>query len=163
MIYGVRCAFGELCVAVVNVHKSESEIGKVFGGIMLLRKELEAMALPFRSVTPPNATDEAKQDGVGAFVDNEKAKKKLTKSKSAPKFEDVVLRRDENREKLFMRPGVIDEEPDSMDSIISDPSSFPITIVPSSTSGGGGGGASSGLLIRNSTAQSLSRISTSSK
>lgn len=75
--------------------------------------------------------------------------------------DDVVMRRDKKREKLFMRPGVIDEEPDSMDSIISDPSSFPITIVPPVTTGG------TGLLIRNTTTHSsfgrLSRISTNSK
>lgn len=125
---------------------------------MLLRKELEAMALPFRSTTPPNTTDDAKYgDTTGHSVDNEKVKKKLPKTKSLSMSDDVVLRRNETKEKLFMRPGIIDEEPDSMDSIITDPSSFPITVVPSSTTGG------SGVLIRNSTAQSLSRISTSSK
>lgn len=128
---------------------------------MLLRKELEAMALPFRSTTPPNATDEAKRGDRGHSIDNEKVKKNVTKTKSLSKCDDVVLRRNESKGKLFMRPGIIDEEPDSVDSIISDPSSFPITIVPSTTSGGAGIGG--GLLIRNSTAQSLSRISTSSK
>lgn len=135
---------------------------------MLLRKELEAMSMPFRSTTPPNATDETKHgerggsDGTGGHtIEIEKVKKKSIKSKLLSKSDDVVLRRDENKEKLFMRPGIIDEEPNSMDSIISDPSSFPITIVPSSTAGGSGVG--SALLLRNSTAQSLSRISTSSK
>lgn len=72
----------------------------------------------------------------------------------------MVLRHNENKDKLFLRPGVIDEEPESMDSIISDPTSFPITVVPPVTAGG------TGLLIRNTTQQSfsrLSRISTSSK
>lgn len=128
---------------------------------MLLRKELEAMALPFRSSTPPNATDESKHGERGHSIDNEKVKKKSTRTKSLSNSDDVVLRRDENKGKLFMRPGIIDEEPDSMDSIIGDPSSFPITIVPSNITGGSGIGG--GLLIRNSTAQSLSRISTSSK
>lgn len=58
-----------------------------------------------------------------------------------------------------MRPGIIDEEPDSMDTIISNPSSFPITVE--LKSGG------TGVLIRNSTQSSLfgrsSRISTNSK
>lgn len=74
--------------------------------------------------------------------------------------EEVLLRHDEKREKIFMRPGVIDEEPDSMDTIISNPSSFPITVVPPTTAGG------AGVLIRNSTQTSfgrLSRISTNSK
>lgn len=128
---------------------------------MLLRKELEAMAMPFRSTTPLNATDEAKHGETGHVIDNEKVKKKLTNPKSLPKSDDVVLRRDENKGKLFMRPGIIDEEPDSMDSIINDPSSFPITIVPSTVAGSSGIGG--GLLMRSSTAQSLSRISTSSK
>lgn len=44
--------------------------------------------------------------------------------------------------KIFMRPGVIDEEPDSIDSVISNnPSLLPLTIVPtlvrSSTCGSG--------------------------
>lgn len=60
-----------------------------------------------------------------------------------------------------MRPGIIDEEPDSMDTIISNPSSFPITVLPPQTVGG------AGVLIRNSTQSSLfgrsSRISTNSK
>lgn len=74
--------------------------------------------------------------------------------------EGILLRHDEKREKLFMRPGVIEEEPESMDSIISNPSSFPITVVPPVTAGG------AGVLIRNSTQSSLgrlSRISTNSK
>lgn len=73
---------------------------------------------------------------------------------------EVSLRHNENKEKLFAHPGVIDEEPDSMDDIISDPSSFPITVVPPVTAGG------TGLLIRNTTQTSfsrISRISTSSK
>ena len=74
--------------------------------------------------------------------------------------EEVILRHDEKKEKLFMRPGIIDEEPDSMDTIISNPSSFPITVLPPATAGG------AGVLIRNSTQSSfgrLSRISTNSK
>lgn len=82
------------------------------------------------------------------------------KTVSSPTSEPVILRHDEKKEKLFMRPGVIEEEPDSMDSIISDPSSFPITVEISSAAGG------AGVLIRNSTQTSfgrLSRISTNSK
>lgn len=69
--------------------------------------------------------------------------------------EEVHLRRDENNEQP-----TIYEDRDTMGSIISDPSSFPITVVPPKTAGG------AGLLIRNSTQTSfsrLSRISTSSK
>lgn len=84
----------------------------------------------------------------------------FTKKSFSPTTPDEApLRRDENNEKLFARPGIY-EEPDSMDSIISDPSSFPITVVPPTTAGG------TGLLIRNSTQSSfsrLSRISTTSK
>lgn len=47
---------------------------------------------------------------------------------------------------IFMRPGTIDEEPDSVDSIISNPASFPITVVPSS-------------LVRSSTQQSFGKFS----
>lgn len=84
----------------------------------------------------------------------------FTKKSVSPTAEEVPLRRDEkNNDKLFTRPGIY-EEPDSVDSIISDPSSFPITVVPPTTPGG------TGLLIRNSTQSSfsrLSRISTASK
>ena len=82
-------------------------------------------------------------------------KKHVPKSPS----EEVHLRYDEKRDAYRKRSGIA-EEPDSMDSIISDPASFPITVVPPSTAGG------TGLLIRNSTQLSfsrLSRISTSSK
>lgn len=47
---------------------------------------------------------------------------------------------------IFMRPGTIDEEPDSVDSIISNPASFPITVVPSS-------------LVRSATQQSFGKYS----
>lgn len=50
----------------------------------------------------------------------------------------------EKHERLFMRPGsTIEEEPDSVDSIISNTASFPITIVPAA-------------LFRSSTQASLS-------
>lgn len=92
-------------------------------------------------------------------TDSEKAKN--ANAKTNAKIDDVQLRRDHQRDIFRVRPGVIDEEPDSMDSIMSDPSSFPITIVPSPTSPG------SGFLIRNSTTQSslsrLSKFSTTSK
>lgn len=40
--------------------------------------------------------------------------------------------KDEEPKRLFLRPGTIEEEePDSVDSIISNPASFPITIIPS--------------------------------
>lgn len=48
--------------------------------------------------------------------------------------------------RIFMRPGTIEEEPDSVDSIISNPASFPITVVPSS-------------LARSATQQSFGRYS----
>lgn len=83
----------------------------------------------------------------------------FTKKSVSPISEGVPLRRDENNEKPFQRQQMF-EEPDSMDSIISDPTSFPITVVPPASPGG------AGLLIRNSTQTSfsrLSRISTSSK
>lgn len=82
------------------------------------------------------------------------------KQNRTTRTDEVLLRHDEKREKLFMRPGVIDEEPDSIDSIISNPSSFPITVVPPTSSGG------AGILIRNSTQSSfgrISRISTNSR
>lgn len=80
-------------------------------------------------------------------------------SKSSPS-EEVQLRSDEKRDAYQKKRSGIAEDPESMDSIISDPTSFPITVVPPSTAGG------TGLLIRNSTQTSfgrLSRISTSSK
>lgn len=73
--------------------------------------------------------------------------------------EEIHLRLDDKKDTRRTHSGIV-EEPDSMDSIISDPASFPITVVPPSTAGG------AGLLIRNSTQTSfsrLSRISTSSK
>lgn len=73
--------------------------------------------------------------------------------------ETVQLRCDAKRD-MYRTHSAIAEEPDSVDSIIGDPASFPITIVPPSTAGG------TGLLIRNSTQTSfgrLSRISTTSK
>lgn len=87
---------------------------------------------------------------------SEFTKKHVSKSPS----EEVHLRYDEKRDAYQKKRSGIVEEPDSMDSIISDPASFPITVVPPSTAGG------TGLLIRNSTQTSfsrLSRISTSSK
>lgn len=85
---------------------------------------------------------------------------KFSKRNLPSPSEEVILRHDEKKEKLFMRPGTIDEEPDSMDTIISDPSSFPIIAIPPVTPSG------PGVLIRNSTQSSfgrLSRISTNSK
>lgn len=146
---------------------------------MLLRKELEALALPYKDLpadvgstpdTPPilsieptpttatRTTSTPSITGSSLSIDDEKSSRKTSKIKKSHKNDDTI-KRNEHKEKLFMRPGVIDEEPDSMDSIISDPSSFPITVVPSTFGGG--------VLIRNSTAQSsfsrMSRISTSSK
>lgn len=153
---------------------------------MILRKELEAMAMPYPTdYVHPTHSDDSNHPST-SIESSIQTKTTTTIHKSMPNSrsrsnsmqairslfksmmsiqnsstDEVVLRRNEKREKLFMRPGIIEEEPDSMDSIISDPSSFPITIVPPVTSGG------AGLLIRNSTAHSsigrLSRISTNSK
>lgn len=118
---------------------------------MLLRRELEAISMPFKT------SSDSESDYRNGHVFNEKKKKKKT-----TKIRDQIdeINGSEQRERLFLRPGVIDEEPDSMDSIISDPSVFPITIVPTPTSGGG-------VLIRSTTAQSsvsrLSRLSSSSR
>lgn len=54
---------------------------------------------------------------------------KTTKSEQPPS--DSSDSRDEVRERVFLRPGTIEEEPDSVDSMISNPASFPITIIPS--------------------------------
>lgn len=86
----------------------------------------------------------------------------VTTKKSPTSFSDeVIMHRNETKDKMLLRQSAIDEEPDSMESVISDPSSFPITIVPPATTGG------AGLLIRNSTQHSsfsrLSRISSTSK
>lgn len=122
---------------------------------MILRKELEAMAAPFRDIPKNEFTSDGERNP------RRSESEKTNKRPSSLKSDEVLLRRDHQKEINFMRPGTVEEEPDSMDSIISDPSSFPITIVPSPSSTGGG------LLIRNSTIQSsiskLSRISTSSK
>lgn len=123
---------------------------------MLLRKELEAMAAPFKSTAPKEASEPL------AAAADDKGRAEGDKAKQASgRGDEVLLRRDRGRDVLHIRQHIIDEEPDSMDSIISDPSSFPITIVPSPTTPG------SGLLIRNSTTQSsfsrLSKLSTSSK
>lgn len=143
---------------------------------MLLRKELQALALPVTETTSNSTTSTSTTSSAATSLgskipsassltgsDSLKFVKTFLTSAKKPKTpsdDEVTIRRDENKEKLFMRPGIIEEEPDSMDSIISDPTSFPITIVPSTTGG-------TGILIRNSTAQSsfsrLSRISTTSK
>lgn len=121
---------------------------------MQLRRELSAISMPFR-ISSDSESDN--RTSITSTKDEKKKKKKTTKIKESPE----EMCRDEQRERLFMRPGVIDEEPDSMDSIISNPSAFPITIVPSPTAGG------CGMLIRSTTAQSsvsrLSRLSSSSK
>lgn len=124
---------------------------------MLLRKELEAMAAPFKSAALKEASEP-----LASAADDDKSRTAGDKAKPANgKSDEVLLRRDYGRDVLHIRQNIIDEEPDSMDSIISDPSSYPITIVPSPTIPG------SGLLIRNSTTQSsfsrLSKLSTSSK
>lgn len=119
---------------------------------MLLRRELEAISMPFKC-----SSDSESDNRYGSSSNDKKKKPKKT-----AKIKDKVDHIDGNdaNERLFFRPGVIDEEPDSMDSIISDPSVFPITIFPAQTTGGA-------VLIRSSTAQSnfsrLSRVSSSSK
>lgn len=55
--------------------------------------------------------------------------------------------KNENNERVFMRPGTIEEEPDSMDSIISNVSAFPITVIPANN------------MVRSSTQVSFSRFS----
>lgn len=49
---------------------------------------------------------------------------------SKTKTEDGAASVPPQNERIFFRPGVIEEEPDSMDSIISNPSSYPITVIP---------------------------------
>lgn len=49
---------------------------------------------------------------------------------SKTKTEDGTSVKQNQNERIFFRPGVIEEEPDSMDSIISNPSSYPITVIP---------------------------------
>lgn len=154
---------------------------------MILRKELAAMAMPYPSdyVHPIPSNDSSQPStsvewstktittpAIHSSMPTTRTRsnsmqairslfKTMMSSVPNSPTDEAMLRRNEKREKLFMRPGIIEEEPDSMDSIISDPSSFPITILPPVTSGG------AGLLIRNSTAHSsigrLSRISTNSK
>lgn len=79
---------------------------------------------------------------------SEFTKKHVSKSPS----DEVHMRCDEKRD-AYRKRSAIAEDPESMDNIISDPNSFPITVVPSSTAGG------TGLLIRNSTQTSFGRIS----
>lgn len=148
---------------------------------MLLRKELESLELthPNESSTLTNTSETATTFGLSKVFKRQKKQTmhfilkpfewfcvdpfsfKFSKRNLPSPSEEVALRsHDEKKEKLFLRPGIIDEEPDSMDSIISNPSSFPITVLPPTTAGG------AGVLIRNSTQSSfgrLSRISTNSK
>lgn len=49
--------------------------------------------------------------------------------------------------RMFMRSDTIEEEPDSVDSIISNPASFPITVVPAKS------------LVRSGTQNSMGRYS----
>ncbi|XP_055314353.1 G protein-activated inward rectifier potassium channel 3-like isoform X2 [Sitodiplosis mosellana] len=116
---------------------------------MLLRKELESLELTYPNETSAALNTTETNTTFGS-----------SKRNLPSPSEEVILRYDEKKEKLFMRPGTIDKEPDSMDTIISNPSSFPITVLPPVSAGG------AGVLIRNSTQTSfgrLSRISTNSK
>lgn len=153
---------------------------------MIVRKELEAMAMPYATdyvhtihsddSSQPSTSVASSTKTIKTSIIHKSMSTTRTRSNSmqairslfktmisVPKSstDEVVLRHHEKREKLFMRPSIIEEEHNSMDSIISDPASFPITILPPMTSGG------TGLLIRNSTEHSsigrLSRISTNSK
>lgn len=131
---------------------------------MLLRRELDAMSASFKIGTDSDTDSRASNTPNPVSPGKSSIKKKKKKS---TKINDEIdeISCDEQRERLFHRPGgIIEEEPDSMDSIINDPSSYPITIVPipSQTATGTGG-----VLIRSATAQSsvsrLSRISSNSK
>lgn len=57
---------------------------------------------------------------------------KFGKKTTSEKPQSSSENKDEVRERIFLRPGtIVEEEPDSVDSILSNPSSFPITIIPS--------------------------------
>ncbi|XP_037050312.1 G protein-activated inward rectifier potassium channel 3 isoform X3 [Bradysia coprophila] len=58
--------------------------------------------------------------------------KNASNSEKSPCSNENKENKDEVREKIFLRPGTIEEEPDSVSSMISNPASFPITIIPSS-------------------------------
>lgn len=58
-------------------------------------------------------------------------KLKFGKTTNSENQQSSSENKDEVRERVFLRPGTIEEEPDSVDSIISNPASFPITIIPS--------------------------------
>lgn len=59
-------------------------------------------------------------------------KLKFGKTKNSESPQCSSEGKDEVPERVFLRPGTIEEEPNSVDSIISNPRSFPITIIPSS-------------------------------
>lgn len=47
-----------------------------------------------------------------------------------PKYKQDEFRRISSRKKIFPGPGVIEEELDSLDSVLTNPSLLPLTIVP---------------------------------
>lgn len=142
---------------------------------MYLQKELEAMSFSTEltstnsatSSTNPTTNAKVKISNADSIVCNDglgfvrKLLLSTTRKSTIQVYDEVDGDRTKSKRKTLVRADKIDEEPDSMDTIISDPSSYPITIVPSSTTGG------AGLLIRNSTQNlsfnRLSRISTTSK
>lgn len=129
---------------------------------MLLRRELDSVSAPFKC-SSDSESDSRLGGSTSSALSSKTSDKKKKKKSTKIKDEIDQIDCDEQRERLFLRPGVIEEEPDSMDSFINDPSAYPITIVPipSPTAGNGG------VLIRSATAQSnvsrLSRLSSTSK
>lgn len=133
-------------------------------GKMLLRRELDALSAPFKC-SSDSESDTRHGSSTTSALTNKNSDKKKNKKSAKIKDELDEISCDEQRDRLYSRPsGIIEEEPDSMDSMINDPSAYPITIVPIQSPTASG---AAGVLIRSATAQSsvsrLSRISSSSK
>lgn len=130
---------------------------------MLLRRELEAVSAPFKCSSDLESDNHNNSSTSNTLTTKNSDRKKKKSTKIKDEIDETSC--DEQRERLFLQSGcIIEEEPDSMDSLINDPSAYPITIVPipSQTAAGSGG-----VLIHSATFQSsvsrLSRISSSSK
>ena len=73
-------------------------------------------------------------------------KKVITSSEDENSADDVYVKKEFSQGRIFLRNDTIEEEPNSMDSIISNPASFPITVMPSS-------------MVRSATQNSISKFS----
>lgn len=120
-----------------------------------------AFKMPFRYTTDNKNSSESDSDCSKSMIKKSSDTPRFypTATTTTSKFDDYYnvvggvgggsTSRSNSKNRLTKKPstGIIEEEPTSIDSIISNPASFPITIVPSSS------------LIRSSTQASMGKYS----